>query len=70
MVKSSDREMARLQLLAHEYLACPTVQKRKRLEIGMNHYVSHNPAADLKALMKLRLHLYQHTRKWDESLQF
>lgn len=62
--------MARLQLLAHDYLACPTVQKRRRLEIGMNRYVSDNPTADLKALMKLRLHLYQSTRKWEESLQF
>lgn len=70
MAKSNNVSMARLHLLAYEYLAEPSEEKRARLERLMSEYATANPAANLKQLMQLRLYLYHKSKNLEEALQF
>jgi len=70
VANESPAEMAMLQRLAHDYLQRPTLTKRRQLERRMSNYVRYNLSADIKALMKLRLQLYNSTKNWDKQLQF
>ncbi|MCF7981403.1 MAG: hypothetical protein K9K86_05415 [Pseudomonadales bacterium] len=70
MVKNHKVTIAKLNLLAQEYLAQPSTRKRTRLERQMSEYANANPSVDLKQLMRLRLYLFQKSKDLDETLQF
>lgn len=70
MVKNHKVTIAKLNLLAQEYLAQPSTRKRTRLERLMSEYANANPSVDLKQLMRLRLYLFQKSKNLDETLQF